>query len=158
MYSCYTNAHMEKRIKHLSEALLRAVSKMNRSEKRARSYGTEVMLHPSEVHAAMLIGNNPEQHVSELARIAGITRGAVSQVVAKLEKKGLVKKVTNPDSNLRTIPQLTDMGWKAYRNHEQLHEEQDADLFNYIRHLREDQVEVLTNFFVQLEKVADKYN
>lgn len=148
---------MEKRIKHLTEALLRAVSKMNRNEKKVRSYGTDVMLHPSEVHTAMLIGNNPGQHVSELARIAGVTRGAVSQVVAKLEKKGLVKKVADPDSNLKTIPRLTDMGWAAYKNHEQYHEEQDADLFNYIRHLSDDQVEVLTNFFAHLEKVADKY-
>ena len=56
LYSCCTNQFMEERIKHLTEALLRAVSKMNRNEKKARSYGTDVMLHPSEVHAAMQIG------------------------------------------------------------------------------------------------------
>lgn len=158
MYSCYTFASMEDRIKHLGEALLRVVGKINRNEKQGRSYGTGEMLHPSEVHTVMLIGNNPGQHVSELARIAGITRGAVSQVVAKLVKKGLVKKAADPDSSLKTIPRLTDMGWTAYRNHEQLHEDQDAELFQYIRCLTEDQVGVLTDFFAHLEKMADKYS
>jgi len=149
---------MEKRIKQLSEALLRVAGKINSNEKKARCYGTGVMLYPSEIHTAMLIGNNPGQHVSELARIAGITRGAVSQVVTRLEKKGLVKKAADPDSNLKTVPRLTEMGWEAYRNHEQLHEEQDAELLNYIRQLSGDQVEMLTNVFARLEKMVDKYS
>lgn len=149
---------MEAHIKHLSEALLRVVGKINRNEKKGRNYGTGQMLHPSEVHTVMLIGNNPGEHVSELARIAGITRGAVSQMVAKLVKKGLVKKAADPDSSLKTIPQLTDMGWTAYRNHEQLHEDHDAELFNYIRSLTDDQVAVLTDFFAHLEKMVDEYD
>lgn len=147
---------MDERIKQLSEALFRVFNKFNHNEKKGRKYGVGVLLHPSEIHTIMLIGNNPDQHVSELARIAGITRGAVSQFVAKLEKKGLIKKIDDPSNSLKTIPLLTNKGWVAYWAHEQMHAEMDADLFHYIQQLTDEQVAVIEQFLANMEKVADK--
>ena len=44
----------------------------------------------------MIIGTNEGIHVSELARFLAVTRGAVSQMVAKLKNKGLIEKKIDP--------------------------------------------------------------
>ena len=135
---------------------MRVFNKFARNEKKVRKYGVDVLLHPSEIHTVMLIGNNAGQHVSELARIAGVTRGAISQVVAKLEKKGLIKKIEDPENSLKTIPSLTNKGWVTYWAHEQFHEELDADLYEYLKDLTDTEIAAIESFLLNMEKMADK--
>ena len=105
---------MDEKSTQLAEALLRAFAKFSKNEKKPRHYGVDQLLHPSEIHMVMRVGNNPGAHVSELARIAGITRGAVSQLIARLVKKGLIQKVEDPESSLKTVPVLTNKGKVAF--------------------------------------------
>ena len=104
----------------------------------------------------MLIGDNPEIHGAELARIAGVTRGAISQIVAKLEKKGLVQKAKDSDSSLKMIPVLTNKGKVAYYAHAQYHEKIDSDLYAYVEKLNDQQVMVIENFLREIEKMMDR--
>lgn len=147
---------METRIAQLGETMLRLFNKFARNEKKARHYGVDELLHLSEIHMIMLIGNNAGVHVSELARSAGITRGAVSQVVAKLEKKGLIKKMGDPEHSLKMVPELTNKGKVAYYTHEQYHEEIDNELYEYLRNLTDEQIAVIEDFLINTEKMADK--
>jgi DNA-binding MarR family transcriptional regulator len=147
---------MDKQTQKLSEILLRVFNKFARNENKPRHFGVDELLHPSEIHMVMLIGDNPEVHGAELARIAGVTRGAISQIVAKLEKKGLVKKVEDPGSGLRKVPVLTNKGKVAYYAHEQFHEEIDGDLYAYVKQLNDQQVRIIENFLRELEKLADR--
>ena len=105
----------------------------------------------------MFIGNNKGVHLSELSRIVGVTRGAVSQAVAKLEDKGLIKKIEDSHNSLKTLPILTNRGQVAYWAHEQHHEEMDAGLFDFIEGLTNKEVAVIENFLRHLEKMADKH-
>lgn len=148
---------MDRRGTQISETLLRVINKVIRNEKAPKHYEVDVLLHPSEIHMVMFIGNNGGTHLSELARIVGVTRGAVSQVVAKLEKKGLVEKAEDPHSNLKTVPVLTNKGQVAYWNHERHHEEVDAELFAFIEQLSEREIGIIEDFLCHLEKMADKH-
>ena len=143
-------------MKQMTETLLRVMGKIVRNEKTPRHFGVDVLLHPSEIHMIMLIGNNEGVHLSELARITGVTRGAVSQAVAKLVKKGLVEKVGDPVSRLKTVPALTNKGRVAYWAHEQHHEEMDADLYDHMSRLTEEQLGVIEDFLSHFEKMADR--
>ena len=147
---------MDKRPQKLAEILLRVFNKFARNEKKPRCFGVDELLHPSEIHMVMLIGDNPGVHGAELARVAGVTRGAISQIVAKLEKKGLVQKVEAPENSLKKVPVLTNKGKVAYYAHEQYHEEMDRDLYEYINRLTDEQVTVIKNFLQELEKMADR--
>ena len=146
---------MNQRLTQLGETLLRVFNKFTQNEKKPRHFGVDELLHPSEIHMVMMIGDNEGAHVSELARIAGVTRGAVSQVVAKLEKKGLVKKIEDPHNSLKTVPALTNKGYVAYYAHEQYHEEMDADMYAYVRGLTDDQLRVIEDFLRNIEIMAD---
>ncbi|WP_319522440.1 MarR family transcriptional regulator [uncultured Desulfosarcina sp.] len=147
---------MEKRIIKLSRMLLRVFNKFAQNEKKPRRFGVDELLHPSEIHMVMLIGDNPGGHGAELARIAGVTRGAVSQIIAKLEKKGIVEKIDDPENGLKKVPILTNKGKVAYYAHEQYHEEMDKGLYDYVARLTDEQVAVIENFLRGLEKMADR--
>ena len=149
---------MDERFLQLSQVLLRVFNKFARNEKQPRRFGIDDLLHPSEIHMIALIGDNPQTHSAELARISGVTRGAVSQSLAKLEKKGLVEKVADPQNDLKKVLVLTDQGRIAYRTHERYHEEMDADLYNYVQALSDAELKVIERFFRELENMADRRN
>ena len=147
---------MDKRVYRLIQTLVRVLSKTTENEKKARHFGVPELLHASEIHMVMHIGDNPGVHVSELARIAGVTRGAVSQLVGKLEKKGLVTKTESPENSLKKVPVLTNKGNVAYYAHAQHHEEMDKELLEFVAQLDKDQFALIESFLIHLEKMADR--
>ncbi|BBO90452.1 transcriptional regulator [Desulfosarcina ovata subsp. ovata] len=147
---------MDPRAQTLAELLLRVFNKFARNEKQPRRFGIDKLLHPSEIHMVMLIGDNPGVHGAELARMAGVTRGAISQIVAKLEKKGLVRKAEEPGNSLKKVPVLTNKGKVAYYAHEQYHEEMDSDLYAYVRKLSGEEFTAVEKFLRELENMADR--
>lgn len=60
-------------------------------DKKTRYYGTDVPIFHSEIHVIMAIAEHPGIHVGGLADILGVTKGAVSEILKKLERKALVK-------------------------------------------------------------------
>lgn len=79
-------------------------------DKKPKDFGTGDLLYVSEIHAVYLIGSNPEINMTRLAELAGVTRGAVSQMVKRLVSKRYVAKFkvfNNKEVNLR----LTDKGY-----------------------------------------------
>ena len=137
---------------------MRVINKIGRAEMAPECFGGKELLYPSEIHMIMFIGNNKGVHLSELSRIVGVTRGAVSQAVAKLENKGLVRKIEDSQNSLKSLPVLTNRGRVAYWAHERKHEEMDAELFDFIEKLTNEEVVMIENFLCHLEKMADKHH
>jgi DNA-binding MarR family transcriptional regulator len=65
------------------------------------------------------IGDHPGVNMTEFAREIGVTKGAVSQIVKKLESKGFVKRFKGIDNNKDVLLELTSSGKEAYLNHRQ---------------------------------------
>ncbi len=147
---------MNDRIEKLIEAYLRVLNKAVENQKKPREYGTGEPLYPSEIHAIMLIGGHEGSHVSELARIAGVTKGAVSQVVGKLEMKGYVRKIEDPEKASRTLLELTNKGKLAYYAQKHMHEEMDAPLLKYLKSLGKDKIDAMIEMLGHFEKMAER--
>lgn len=62
-----------------------------------RDYGTGLMINMVEVHTLTMIADTPGITVNELSKMWNRTKGAVSQNVAKLEKKGLIVRRRSDD-------------------------------------------------------------
>ena len=77
------------------------------------------------------IKENEGIHVTGLADMLGVTKGAVPQIIMKLEHKGMIIKDTDPRNLSRLVLRLTSKGEIAYLHHEKLHQEYD-ELFNGI--------------------------
>ncbi len=105
----------------LLELLEQVKAKLELSHTPQRDYGTGVLLYKVEIHVIQHIGNNPHINSTDLTRHLGVTKGAVSQMVDKLLKKGLVQKVRSPADARQSNLELTELGWKAFHTHEQFH-------------------------------------
>jgi len=85
------------------------------------SFGTGVMMHTKEIHTVQAIGRHSGINVTKLAEQMGITKGAVSQTINKLVRKGMVRKTHPPGNAKEVILELTDLGWIGFKNHEKFH-------------------------------------
>ncbi|WP_300544488.1 MarR family transcriptional regulator [Maricaulis sp.] len=85
-----------------------------------RTFGTGHVLHRAEIHTIQAIGRGDGMIMKDVAEALGVTRGAVSQMAAKLEAKGLVER--RPGANKKEIVlALTETGWRGYQAHEDFH-------------------------------------
>ena len=89
--------------------------------------------------------------MTDLAGLLGITKGAVSQHLKKMEKKGLVNKIEDPQNSSRSIVKLTSKGKMAYYAHKHWHETMDGGFKNYFMSLNEKQVDFLLDFIDKAE-------
>ena len=86
-------------------------------DQKTRYYGTEDPIFYSEIHIIMAIAEHPGIHVGGLAEILGVTKGAVSEILKKLEKKDLIIKEIDNLNLSRYSLNLTEKGKKAHKNH-----------------------------------------
>lgn len=151
-----TNLKSKNRIK-LSYTFLRVVTKLSEIDRETRYYGTDQPLYEAEIHMIKSIKENEGIHVTGLADMLGVTKGAVSQILKKLEGKGMIIKDTDPRNLSRLILRLTQKGETAYLHHEELHQEFDG-LFNaMLKDATEQNKEFLKNFFNSLDEKLDVY-
>ena len=105
----------------LVEILNQITEKMGSMHEPSFDFGTGVSLYRSEIHTIKSIGDNPGINMTTLAEKMGVTKGAVSQTINKLVNKGLVVKASADDNAREILPQLTELGWKGYQDHERFH-------------------------------------
>ena len=110
---------------HICFALLSLVNQFYKLARQCRSFGTDVEIHLAEIQMIMTIHNAQGIHVNGLAEKLGITKGSVSEMLRKLERKGLVRKEKDPLKMTRLNIYLTDKGLLAHQNHICLHQKLD---------------------------------
>ncbi|MFD3156881.1 MarR family winged helix-turn-helix transcriptional regulator [Haloimpatiens sp. FM7330] len=103
------------------ERTYRIINKYNHKTKKPKSYGTEHLLYSSEVHMIEVIGHHSALTSTQIATLQGVTKGAVSQTVSKLQKKGLIYKSVSSNGNNEILITLSDTGKIIYQNHLKFH-------------------------------------
>ena len=93
---------MEKERAKLLDELLnqidRAYDLMEEYDSISRKYG-EVILYQVEAHLIKYIGEHPGTTVSDIAQDLNKTSSAASQMVKKLQTKGLIEQIKNEKNN-----------------------------------------------------------
>jgi len=131
-----------------SRNLGRLIMQLRRLERQPHSFGSAGPLTPSEIHTITAIGSAHGVLMSELAGRLGITKGAVTQLIAKLEVKNLVIRSPHPHDARGTIVSLTALGREAEAAHEEAHER----FYNQLRtQLSEQEIEIF-------ETCIEKFN
>jgi DNA-binding MarR family transcriptional regulator len=134
------------------EKFIRLFQLYQELEKTPRSFGTDELLSSSEIHLIEMIGDNDEVlSVTDLARLVGVTKGAISQRLKKLDKKGLTVKEEDPHNISRSIVKLTSKGKAAFFSHRYWHEKMDGGYKNYLVGLDEDKIQFLQEFMDRAE-------
>ncbi len=133
------------------------ISKLwQQQESKPRKFGTEGDLSGSEIHVIEVVGLNEGLSVTNLAKQLGVTKGAVSQKLKRLESKGFVVKEVDPANTSRMTVSLSTKGKVAYYSHLQWHETMDGGFRKYFVNLPEDKIRFLEEFLSLLEQFLKK--
>lgn len=134
----------------------RILNKLKEAEKIPLDYGSGEKLHSSEIHTIAYIGSHPDINVTNLAKIMGVTKGAISQAIKKLEKKKLVERYQNPTNNKEILLRLTKKGQIDYHGHEAYHAKYDAQWFEALEKLTPEQIQLIEYLFQEMETTLDR--
>ena len=144
-------------IKLFDEQSNRMNNKIMLLEKKPRDYGSGVLLYPSEVHVIASIAENPDDHMSGIANILGVTRGAVMKLVIKLEKKGLVERYKRDKDRKKVFLKLTPTGKKDATGHQKYHQEMYEDLYALLAKFKLSELALMQEINDAVEAHIDKF-
>jgi DNA-binding MarR family transcriptional regulator len=82
-------------------------------EKGSRLTVDGVRLHPSEIHVLLLVKAGRGTNATRMAETLGITKGAISQTLSRLERKGLLTKQSDPQAKNELTMSFTPLGRRA---------------------------------------------
>ncbi len=111
----------EHNVTHGSRDIGRLIIRLKQLERTPRKYGGAGALTPSEVHVIDAIGCGHGISMGKLAAYLGVSKGAVTQIVKRMESKGFVERSTNPDDFRSVIVSLKEKGIIAYKAHKEMH-------------------------------------
>lgn len=139
----------------ISEVWIRILNKMDADERVPKDFGSGDLLHCSEIHTIMAIGKNPGINVTNLSRLLGISRSAISQMMNRLQKKGLVEKHRDPDNDKEILLRLSPKGTIAYLGHEQHHARIYARMHRNLGDLSHEELSLILRFLSAMEETID---
>ncbi len=129
-----------------------------RLDKRPREFGTGEDLSGAEIHLIEVVGQDEGLSVTALAGRLGITKGAVSQTLKKLDRKEIIVKEIDPSNTSRVTVHLSTKGRVAFFAHLHWHETMDGGFREYFMNLPEERIRFLDEFLTILEQFLKKRN
>jgi DNA-binding MarR family transcriptional regulator len=141
--------------KDIIELFIRMVIKYNSLEKIPARHGSKHNLYHSERHMLDKIGDNTGMNVTEFAAAAGVTKGAISQLVTKLENKGIVRRYKKSTNDKEVFLELTKSGQEVYQKHKEINERTILPLNEELSKHSDEKVEFLLNMFKWLDDYLD---
>jgi DNA-binding MarR family transcriptional regulator len=139
----------------IKKQLIQVINKTIFKEKKKIFKFKEISLYPSEVHLMLMIKNEIDTNATEIAKKLGLTKGAISQTLTRLEKKGIIIKTKDPYKKNELTLSLTGFGKKAY----ELCQSSQASFIeaheDFLAKLNSKEKEVIFNFLLHMEKAID---
>lgn len=111
----------DRAIESFLERFHHLVERVQAVEEAPRRFGTPDPLSRAEIHTVSAIAADEGGRLSDLADRLEITKGAASQMVSRLVRKGLVEKRPSPDSGREIALRLTPAGQRAHVQHLHFH-------------------------------------
>lgn len=137
--------------------LQRVINKILFLKKKSLFQFQGVNFYPSEIHLMLVISGESATNATQMARQLGVTKGAVSQTLNRLEKKGVLTKTKDPYHKNELTLNFTPFGTKAFRYYNQ----RSADFFRkhdrYLESFTDKEKKVIQRFLVQVESVFDEF-
>ncbi len=147
---------MDPEPRKLAAQIRRVTNRLIFLEKRSVLRHEGLRLHPSEIHLMQVIAEQPDLNAGEMAQKLGVSNGAVSQTLARLERKGVIKKVKDPSLKNRVTASFTASGSQAIQLFEKNQASSVEAFSHYLAGLSEHDREVIGSFLSQVEEFLKK--
>ena len=146
----------KKTSKDIEELFIKLANKYHSMEKIPEDYGIGIKLYHSERHLIEQIGDYPEKNITELAKFFGVTKGAISQTVKKLENKGIVTRYKGEKNEKEVFIKLTETGKSVYKKHKEHSQKTIMPLYEELKKYSDDKVYFLVEMFQWIDRFLDE--
>jgi DNA-binding MarR family transcriptional regulator len=139
-----------------ADRISRIINKLIFLEKKSIVEIDGVRLFPSEIHLMLVIAQDRSVNAITMAGRLGISKGAVSQTLTRLENKGILVKEKDPAYKNELTAHFTELGEKALERHRNLRASLQAEYDAYLETIAEDDQQVIRKFLIHLETFIDR--
>lgn len=146
----------EKICEEIVELFIRLANKYKALEKIPVDYGVGKDLYHSERHLIDQIGDHPEKNITELAKFTGVTKGAISQTVKKLEKKDIVQRYKGEGNEKEVFLKLTGIGISVFNKHKEVNQETILPFYEELGKYPDDKAYFLLEIFKWMDSFLDE--
>jgi DNA-binding MarR family transcriptional regulator len=136
----------------LSERVMQLISTILFLEKRNIFTYKNTKLFPSEIHLMKLIAIGQCANATAMAVALGVTKGAVSQTLSRLEKKNIIVKANDVYNKNGLIISFTDFGKTILKKFDEKRTGRGSEYEKYLNNLPVQDQAVIETFITQVEK------
>ena len=146
----------DKASNEIMDLFIRVVNKYNGLEKVPVKHSPGLGLYHSERHMLDRIGDNPHMNITELAPASGVTKGAISQIVKKLETKGVIRRYKKAANDKEVFIELTETGKKTCEERRKTNKETIGPLREELELHSDEHVAFLVHMFRWLDEFMNR--
>ena len=139
----------------LAEQILRISNKLIFLEKKSIIKHGDLKLYPSEIHLIDVIAKGQGINASKMAARLGVTKGAVSQTLARLEKKGVLNKTKDPQNKNELTVHFTPLGKKVLEEQRKLRTTFYEEYAKYFSNMPEKEEAIIMGFLKKMGELFD---
>jgi DNA-binding MarR family transcriptional regulator len=134
----------------LSNHIMQFVNTLIFLEKRSVFTYKDINLYPSEIHLLVLISEGHAVNATAMAEKLGVTKGAISQTLSRLQKKNVLLKTKNPFNKNELTVHFTKTGREAMAHFVHKRAAQEQAYAKYISQLSSQDELVIQKFLTQM--------
>lgn len=148
---------MDKELNEIIELFLRVCTKYGRCESLPKNLGTGELLYKSEISTIRMIGNNPEINITQLADKTGVTKGAISQIISRLENKRYVARYKDANNDKEVKLRLSDKGAEVFTGYENFQKRNFESYYKIFKTASKQDIETFKLVLNTVENNLDEY-
>lgn len=114
-----------------------------------------VKLYPSEIHLILFINKELDCNATRIAEKLGLTKGAVSQTLTRLEKKGIIEKTKDPFNKNELTISFTSFGKEVMGAYLKKRKSANEQYDKYLSSLKAEERSVIKRFIQHIEANID---
>ena len=126
--------------------MMQLFNRFSELSKKSFEYCEDISLYPTEIHTIEYIALTSSTNMTDIANQMGLTKGAVSKMIAKLESQGLLERYKYQPSQKDIYIHLTELGVRAYEGHKAYHADMWEHLNSHFSGLDEAHQQVIIDF------------
>jgi DNA-binding MarR family transcriptional regulator len=143
--------------KQLVEKILHTLSLVTSADKRQKLELEGVTLYSSEIHLLMFVYTEQDTNITKIADKLGLTKGAISQTVTRLENKGIIQKETDPYNKNELTILFTPKGKKIRDRIIMIREMLQNHFLQYLHSLSDRDKQVIDGFLNTVASVFQRH-
>jgi len=130
----------------LINKILETISKLTFLDKRRKITYKDIKLYPSEIHLLLFIYHIQDKNITKIADHLGLTKGAISQTLSRLTKKGIILKETEPLKKNQLHIKFTNIGKVLMEHVIEFRNSLETEFLNYLETKSDEEKQIISDF------------